>query len=65
MTCERETLLLEAGADILAGSLDALQCTSADIRAAWGACKSCDCTGYIKGNSADICRCKHHFSQHR
>jgi len=32
--------------------------------AGWGACKSCDCAGYVR-KKPDICRCGHHFSQHR
>jgi hypothetical protein len=33
--------------------------------AGWGACKSCSCPGYTRGNKADICKCGHHFSQHK
>jgi len=33
----------------------------------WGACKSCDCRGYISpGGGSHTCKtCDHHFSQHR
>jgi hypothetical protein len=35
------------------------------IRAGWGACKSCGCTGYVRGATVNICKCGHHYSQHK
>jgi len=38
-----------------------------DVFAAWGACRSCACTGYIQGGPGyQNCKnCLHHFSQHK
>lgn len=36
------------------------------IFAGWGACRSCECRGYIKSGDGSTCKnCGHHFSQHR
>jgi hypothetical protein len=35
------------------------------VKSGWGSCKSCDCKGYVRGARENICRCQHHFSQHR
>ncbi len=37
------------------------------IFAGWGACRSCDCSGYIQGGPGyQNCKsCGHHFSQHK
>lgn len=35
------------------------------VFAGWGACKSCDCRGYVKSGDRDTCTCGHHFKQHR
>lgn len=34
-----------------------------DLLAGWGACRSCNCSGY--DGKHDRCKCGHHFSQHR
>ena len=34
------------------------------VRAGHGACKSCNCPGYIP-DKPNYCTCGHHFSQHK
>lgn len=34
-----------------------------ELRAGWGSCKSCDCTGYVR-DKQPFCRCGHHYNQH-
>lgn len=34
------------------------------IKAGYGSCRSCGCTGYKPGKPS-YCECGHHFSQHR
>lgn len=43
-------------------------CCSQEVKMGYGACKSCNCTGYIdpgRGMGTSCANCRHDYSQHR